>query len=197
MWRAPRVRRFGKGMPLGEPTGIRLAVGETLRASLYVFGARIFRSELSRSDFQERLAQSLAKGPGVWGALPGDIYGVVSDDRFELWTPGSTRGHVAGVVGRLDPGIDSVSGSVRLLPEPLALVSPVLIVLLAIASQFLAMSWVRVGLPVVAFLAVALIAWQARVEWQLLVRHLRETVQVELDSLPDGRGDRSRTRGTR
>jgi hypothetical protein len=89
---------------------------------------------------------------------------------------------VAGVIGRLNRGVDPASGSLRLLPEPLALVSLVMIVLLAVTSQFLAMSWVRLGLPVFAFLTIAVFAWQTRVEWQLLIRHLREVVQVELDS---------------
>jgi hypothetical protein len=35
---------------------------------------------------------------------------------------------------------------------------------------------------VFAFLTIAVFAWQTRVEWQLLIRHLREVVQVELDS---------------
>jgi hypothetical protein len=84
-------------------------------------------------------------------------------------------------MGRLDSGSDLASGSLRLLPEPMALVSLVLIVLLAVVSQFLAMSWVRLGLPVFALLTVAVFTWQTRVEWQLLKHHLQEIVQVELD----------------
>lgn len=147
-----------------------------------MFRKRTFRSQLSHSDFQGRLEQSLAKRPGFWGAFQGHVYGRVSDDHFELWTPGSTRGHVVGIMGRLDGGVDPASGSLRLLPEPLALVSLVTIVLLAVASQFLGMSWVRLGLSVFAFLTVAVFAWQTRAEWQLLTRHLKEVVQVELDS---------------
>jgi hypothetical protein len=148
---------------------------------LGVFRRHTFRSQLSMADFRERLDRSLVKRIGFFGAFQGRVYGTVSNDRFELWTPGSTRGHVAGVIGRIDLAVEPASGSLRLLPEPLTLVPLVMIVALAIASQFLATFWVRLGLPSVALLAIAVFVWQTGVEWQLLRQHLQTTVQVDID----------------
>jgi hypothetical protein len=118
---------------------------------------------------------------GFLGGFHGHVYGTVSEDRFELWTPGNARGHVARVIGRIDMSAKPTSGSLRFVPDPMiGLVWLVLIVVVAVASQFLATTWVRIGLPVVGLLGIVVVVWQARVEYRLLMRHLRDVAQVEL-----------------
>jgi hypothetical protein len=53
----------------------------------------------------------------------------------------------------------------------------VLIVLLAIASQWLADSWVRLLLPAIALVAIANFIWQAGVEWRLVAGRLQQELQ--------------------
>jgi len=136
------------------------------------------------AEFRQRLEESLVKRIGLLGAFQGRVYGTVANDRFEVWTPGSTRGHIAGVMGRINVASEPASGTLRLVPEPFAVVPLVMIVALAIASQFLSTPWVRLGLPLFAVLAIAVFIWQASVEWRLLRRHLQATVLMELDESP-------------
>ena len=148
-----------------------------------MFRMQAFRSPLTTSEFRERLERSLTR-LGFLGAFQGHVYGTVSEDRFELWTPGTTRGHVARVVGRIDKRPKPTSGSLRFVPDPMmGLGWFVLIggVVLAVARQFLAAStWVRIGLPVVGLLGIIVVVWQAQVEYRLLMRHLSDVAQVEL-----------------
>jgi hypothetical protein len=113
----------------------------------------------------------------------GRLYGRVGDDRFDLWTPGSTRAHVVRFLGTLDLDLRPTSGTLRMVPELGAVVPLVLIVLLAIAGQFLATSlWGRLGLPLVAFLAIANFTWQAGFERREIAYRLQSEVQVTIDS---------------
>jgi hypothetical protein len=125
-----------------------------------MFRRQAFRSPLTTPEFRERLERSLTT-LGLLGGFQGHIYGTVSEDRFELWTPGTTRGHIARVIGQIDKRAKPTSGSLRFVPGPgIGLGWFVLIgrVLLAVASQFLATStWVRIGLPVVGLFAIVLV----------------------------------------
>lgn len=147
-----------------------------------MFRKHTFQSPLARSDFLQRLGKLVTNRVGFFGARQGRIYGKVREDGFGLWTPGSTRAHVVRVVGTLDLDARPIRGTLRVMPEPGAIVPVVLIVLLAIASQFLADMWVRLGLPVVALLAIANFLWQMRVEWQQMVHRLKAELQVTIDS---------------
>jgi hypothetical protein len=147
-----------------------------------VFRKHTFQSPLARSDFLQRLGTLVTNRVGFFGARQGRIYGKVGEDGFELWTPGSTRAHVIRVVGTLDLDARPIRGTLRVTPEPAAVVPLVLVVLLAIASQFLADTWVRLGLPVVALLAIANFLWQTRVEWQQMLYRLKAELLVSVAS---------------
>jgi len=103
-----------------------------------VFRKHTFQSPLARSDFLQRLGTLVTNRVGLFGARQGRIYGRVGEDGFDLWTPGSTRAHVVRVVGTLDLEARPIRGTLRVVPEAGAVVPLVLVVLLAIASQFLA-----------------------------------------------------------
>lgn len=147
-----------------------------------MFRRHTFQSPLARSDFLQRLGRLVTNRVGFFGARQGHIYGKVGEDGFDLWTPGSTRAHVVRVVGTFDLDARPIRGTLRVMPEPGAVVPLVLIMLLAIASQFLADIWVRLGLPVIALLAIANFLWQARVEWRQMLYRLNAELQVTIDS---------------
>jgi hypothetical protein len=99
--------------------------------------------------------------------------------------PGEHPWTRAGAVGRIDVAIEPASGTVNFVPEPSALVSLLMIVAFAIASQFLTTSLIRLGPPLIAVLAIAVFIWQASVEWRLLRRHLQATAHAEVDGTPN------------
>ena len=90
------------------------------------------------------------------------------------------------VVGTLDPDPGTAHGTLRVEPDPRAVVPLVLIVLLAIASQFLPTTfWVRLGLPGVAVLAIANFIWQKGVEWRWIAYRLKAELQITIDQRPN------------
>ena len=128
-----------------------------------------------------RLDSLVVKRAGFFQLRAGRVYGKVGKDRFELRTPGSTRGHVVWVVGSVDAEGRTTRGKLRIVPDALSAVSIALMVLLSIASQFLTASWVQLALPVIALLAIGNFAWQMRSEWRVIAERLRE-LQVTIDS---------------
>jgi hypothetical protein len=129
-----------------------------------VFRRHIFQSPLTQATFVQQLHALVTERVGFFVARPGRLYGEVGDGRFELWTPGSTRAHVVRIFGSYEDGTQATRGTLHVTPEPWAIVPLVLIVLLAVAGQWLANSWVRLLLPVVALVAIANFIWQAGVE---------------------------------
>jgi hypothetical protein len=142
-----------------------------------VFRRHTFESPLSRAAFVQQLHALVAKRVGFFGARHGRLYGDIGDGRFALWTPGSTRAHVVRILGSIEDQAQATRGTLRVTPEPMAIVPLVLIVLLAIASQWLADSWVRLLLPAIALVAIANFIWQAGVEWRLVAGRLQRELQ--------------------
>jgi hypothetical protein len=123
----------------------------------------------------------VVKRGGFFGLHGGQVYGKVGGERFELRTPGSTRGHAVWVVGSVDPEAQTTRGQLRIVPDAFSAVSIVLMVLLAIASQFLAASWLQVALPLIALLGIGNFAWQMRAEWRVIAERLGRELKVTID----------------
>ena len=146
-----------------------------------IFRQQPFRSPLARKDFLRRLDALVVKRGGFFGLHGGQVYGKVGSDRFELRTPGSTRGHVVWVVGSVDVEARTTKGKLRIVPDAFSAVSIALILVLAIASQFLTTSWLQVVLPLIALLAIGSFAWQMRSEWRLIAERLGRELKVTID----------------
>jgi hypothetical protein len=146
-----------------------------------IFGQHEFRSPLARGDFLRRLESLVVKRGGFFGLHAGHVYGKVASDRFELRTPGSTRGHVVWVVGSVDAESGTTRGKLRMVPDAFSAVSIALMVVLAIAGQFLTTSWLQLALPLIALLAIGNFAWQMRAEWRVIADRLARELKVTIE----------------
>jgi hypothetical protein len=146
-----------------------------------IFRRQTFRSPLTRKEFMRRLDALVIKHAGFLSYRPGRIYGKVGSDRFELFALGSTRGHVVWVVGSLDVAANLSQGRLRIVPDVWSVVPLVLIVLVAVASQYLTTSWLQLALPLVALAAIGNFVWQVRAEWRVIAERLGRELQVTIE----------------
>jgi hypothetical protein len=114
----------------------------------------------------------------IFKSSQGDLYGRVADGRFDLRAPSSTRGNMIWVIGRRDPDADHASGTLRIIPDPIGSASFAVIVVAAIAIQFVPAGWFRAVLPAFAVAIAVIGVLVARVEWRAIVDRLQSDLGV-------------------
>ncbi len=137
-------------------------------------------SQFSPTEFLNRL-RTLLSSRSFLGGRSGRFYGKVTDSRFDVRSPSSSRGNVIWVMGRIEPTHPTVKGTLRIVPEPLGSVGLMMIVALAIAIQFMGLSTLlRVALAAFAVLTSGLGIVMGRSEWRRISATLREQFDLTL-----------------